>query len=323
MQKKWINLVVSVVLGVVIPGVIFTLFYKFSSMSDVPISPTDVTTLATDEIQDSYISVLMENGNIHNMELDTYLTSVVLQEMPAHFESEALKAQSVVARTYTLRRDENNEKHVGAAVCTNPTCCQGYCSVEDYLMEGGNQDSLDKVKNAVKATEGQVLTYQGELIEATYFSCSGGSTEDAKAVWGTDIPYLQAKESPGEEKATYFTDTVYFSVEDFEKLFDGNLSGNPETWVDSITYTNGGGVDTIRLCGKDYKGTDLRQRLGLRSTAFVITAIGNTVTITTKGFGHRVGMSQYGADAMALNGNTYQQILSYYYPGTELVWHEG
>jgi len=318
-KYKWIDVILAVLLAVVVPGIMFSSFYSHTVNLNEPIHEIETTTTLPDDPVYKEISVLMEDGVVQTMELDDYLFSVVLREMPADFEKEALKAQAVVARTYTLRREMGNHKHKEAAVCTDPSCCQGFCTKEEYLTSGGDIQSLEKVSAAVNETNGEVLTYQGELIEATYFSCSGGSTEDAKAVWGADIPYLKAQESPGEEKAKYYVDSVSFTVEEFMNLLGVSLYGNPETWVENVTYTNGGGVDTIRICGKDYSGVDLRKSLGLRSTAFTFTAIGNTVIITTKGFGHRVGMSQYGADAMALRGSTYREILLHYYPGTELV----
>ena len=181
---------------------------------------------------------------------------------------------------------------------------------------------MDKVTRAVSETIGQVLIYDGELIEATYFSCSGGQTEDAKAVWGSDIPYLQSTNSPGEEKATHFVDTVKFTLEEFAECLDLDPSGNAKSWIGKTTYTQGGGVDTMYICGQEYKGTTLRQKLGLRSTAFAISIVGSTVTITTKGYGHRVGMSQYGAEAMAVQGQSYSKILSHYYQNTRLVTYD-
>ena len=140
------------------------------------------------------------------------------------------------------------------------------------------------------------------------------------AVWGTDYPYLRATQSLGEEYAAHYTDTEYFSPSEFSDAF-GGLSGAPDTWIGYATYTAGGGVHSIVIGGKEYKGTQIRTMLGLRSTAFTMTVEGERIKVTTKGYGHRVGMSQYGADAMAMNGSTYPEILAYYYQGTELtVW---
>lgn len=262
------------------------------------------------------ITVLQEDGSVINMSMDIYLTNVLLCEMPVDFHNEALKAQAVVARTYALRRKTIMPKHSNAAVCTDASCCQGYLSTEAFLYNGGAPEMVEKVKTSVVATDNQVLTYEGKLIDATYFSCSGGMTEDAIAVWGSDVPYLRATESPGEEKATHYVDTVMFNLTEFKEKLHITTHN---TVIDEVSYTNGGGVDTIRIFGHCFKGTEIRQLLGLRSTAFAITVIENTVVITTKGFGHRVGMSQYGAEAMAVSGKDYTQILAHYYNGTELA----
>ena len=201
---------------------------------------------------------------------------------------------------------------------TNSACCQAFITEEDYLQRGGSPEHVEKIRNAVRETSGQVLTYEDGLIEATYFSCSGGSTEDAVAVWGSDFPYLQAVESPGEEQAAYYQDTAEFTPRQLEEKLGVLLSGSPTAWISAISYTNGGGVDSIAIGGVYFSGTEIRQKLNLRSTAFSVETRRDGVTFTTKGFGHRVGMSQYGADAMAAAGSDYTQILAHYYQGTEL-----
>ena len=268
--------------------------------------------------EERVIAVISKDGNRELMPMETYILGVVLGEMPASFPEEALKAQSVVARTYTMKRQGENPKHPSAAVCTDPGCCQAYCAPKDYLLSGHNQEQLDKVTQAVAETNNQVLTYEGMLIDATYFSCSGGRTEAAVAVWGSDVPYLQSVESPGEESARVYTQTVIFDREALGDALGVTLEGPPDTWFADITYTVGGGVETLRVGGTLYTGTQLRTRLGLASTAFTVEPAEDAVTITTKGYGHRVGMSQYGAQAMANAGSSYVQILSHYYPGTVL-----
>ena len=259
-----------------------------------------------------------ENG-VEEPDMDTYLVGVVLAEMPASFETEALKAQAVAARTYTQKAKTTGGKHGDGSVCTDPACCQAYIAEEAYLARGGTQEEADKVREAVFATSGLVLTYEGELIEATYFSCSGGSTEDAAAVWGTDVPYLQAVSSPGEEEAAHYTDSVTFTPAEFQSALGTELTGNPEGWFTITTYTEGGGVAAMTIGGQVYSGTQLRALLGLRSTAFTVAATRDKITITTKGYGHRVGLSQYGADAMAVTGSNFEEILAHYYPGTSLT----
>lgn len=265
-----------------------------------------------------YVKVKCDD-TVAQMPLEEYILSVVLREMPSDFHSEALKAQAVVARTYTLRQIKKGGKHKDADVCTESACCQGYWDVDDYLSSGGTQEKLNKIKAAVDLTMGQILLYDGKPIDATYFSCSGGITEDAAAVWGTDIPYLQSTASPGEESAKYYTDTVRFSLQEFAQKIGLDLKSTHNFKIGKIEYTDGDGVDSIEICGKKFRGTTVRKRLGLRSTAFVISATGERVIITTKGYGHRVGMSQYGADAMAESGNRYDEILLHYYTGVQLA----
>lgn len=317
MKGKTKEILFALVLGLVIPGLLFRLAQK-ASVHEPEQTDHPEQTQQIQQQEGFTLPVLMADGAVEQLELDAYVTCVVLAEMPAEFEMEALKAQAVVARTYALKRYRTGEKHEQGAVCTDPACCQAYCSQTDFLARGESEANLQKIRDAVEQTKDQVLTYNDALIEATYFSCSGGRTEDALAVWGAQIPYLQAVDSPGEEDASHYMDTVSFSLQEFAQCMELEPNRLTGDWVGTVTYTAGGGVDTIQIGGEVYKGTTVRQRLGLRSTAFVMTAVGNTVTVTTKGFGHRVGMSQYGAEAMAVAGSGYEQILAYYYQGTTL-----
>lgn len=315
-MKKQILL--SFLAGLVVPLAMAAVFQKSPAVGDVEsesIMPTEAWICC-----DSEVALMVKNraGNLQQMTLEEYLVGVVLAEMPADFEIEALKAQAVVARTYTRRRMDGG-KHEAAAVCMDAGCCQGYRSPEEYQEAGGKETAVEKVRRAVEDTDGLVLRYGGKLIDATYFSCSGGSTEDAVAVWGQDVPYLQAVESPGEEDAPRFTDSVGFSASEFADKLGLSSDGDPAGWFGAVEYTDGGGVDTMVIQGKRFTGTQLRSRLGLRSTAFEISVSGKSITVTTRGFGHRVGMSQYGAQAMARAGETCEGILAHYYTGTELV----
>ena len=317
-MKKQIFL--SFLAGLLVPLVLAALFQKNPAPADVERGTVTVTEPARRDAAEE-LTVLNRSGNLQQMTMEAYLTGVVLAEMPASFEPEALKAQAVVARTYTRRRMEGS-KHTTAAVCMDPGCCQSWRSESDYLDSGGRERDLQKVRQAVADTDGLVLRYDGKLIDATYFSCSGGSTEDAVAVWGQDVPYLQAVQSPGEEEAPRFTDSVSFSPAQLAEKLGLTAGGDPGNWFGAVTHTDGGGVDTMVILGKEFTGTGLRSKLGLRSTAFEVTVTGKTITFTTRGFGHRVGMSQYGAQAMAKAGSTCAQILAHYYTGTELVREE-
>lgn len=307
MNRGWKEVTFAVVLAVVIPWLLFSWQDKPQQSAE-----PEITTFPP-QTQD--IPVLDLQGNTVMMPLTEYLTGVILCEIPGDFSFEAKMAQAVVARTYALRTVEKGVKHDPAAVCMNSACCQGYKSPQAYLEAGGSPEAVEQAEKAVTATEAEVLTYEGNLIDATYFSCSGGRTEDAVAVWGSDIPYLRSVESPGEEHAAHYTDTVSFSSQAFQDALGVSLPGSCDSWFGQVSYTRGGGIDTLSIGGVTYRGTTLRQLLGLRSTAFVYTATATSVVITTKGFGHRVGMSQYGADAMAASGKTYREILLHYYPG--------
>ena len=314
MKKLIFQLICSVLLGLFLPWIVFAIH---NERECAPL-PQDTVTSPQEQLLPTVIRVIMD-GQVTQLPLEEYLVGVVLREMPVDFEPEAQKAQAVVARTYALRTCEKGTKHQGlGGVCTDSACCQAYIDPQDYLSAGGSLDAVEKVSRAVEETAGQVLTYKGKLIDATYFSCSGGMTENAAAVWGSDIPYLQATESPGEEGATHYIDTVSLSAAEFQSALGISLKGNTETWIGTVRYTDGGGVDTMQIGGITYQGTTLRKKLNLRSTAFTITAVGDTVIITTKGYGHRVGMSQYGAEAMAVSGKTYDEILAHYYRGTTL-----
>lgn len=313
MKFKWQEVVLAVLFGFILPMTLASLT-KGKDITEQALPPETIKIQI--EKPKETIRILKNDGTVETVNLETYLTSVILREMPARFDEEALKAQAVVARTYALKRKKGT-KHTGADVCTQSSCCQGYYDLEDYLADGGKKDNIENAKNAVKATEGEVLKYQNNLIDATYFACSGGRTESAVAVWGTDIPYLQSTESPGEESAKHYTDTVTLTKKEFIEALQ--LPAGKEVTIDYIQYTEGGGIDVISLSNNAIQGTTFRKKLGLKSTAVILSVVGDTVTITTKGNGHRVGMSQYGANAMAENGANYREILLHYYNNVELV----
>ena len=321
MKANLKSVLLAICMGILLPAFMFFVTEKIY-LRNVEKPKKTTSTLPSNMEEnmpyESEIWVLHTDGTVKQMDMEDYLTGVLLGELPSDFEMEALKAQAVVARTYALKRNADDNKHEAGAVCMDAACCQSYCSEADYLARGGTITAVNKARNAVKDTKGLVLTYHGAFIEATYFSCSGGRTEDALAVWGTDIPYLQSVDSPGEEQAIHYMDIVEFSAKEFIKRLNINPDTAPTTWIGKTTYTQGGGVATIQIAGKVFKGTEMRKLLGLRSTAFTIHATEDKIIISTKGFGHRVGMSQYGAEAMAVNGCDFREILNHYYPGTSL-----
>ena len=325
MNQFWKEMGISMIMGLLVPAVVLSVVVSIARNRSVLLTPQEETifettvSAQTEPLEDTRILVLSEESQTIEMELCDYLTGVVLAEMPVSFEDEALKAQSVVARTYIIRASKGASKHDSAALCMDSACCQGYLAPDTFLIKGGNEGDVQRIRELIAETAGEVLTYEGELIEATYFSCSGGVTEDAVAVWGTDVPYLQSVESPGEEQAAHYTDTVTFSVEEFASRLGISLTGRPSGWFSNITYTEGGGVASIKIGTESFSGTQLRRLLGLRSTAFEIATEDDSISVTTRGYGHRVGMSQYGANAMAASGSAYGEILTYYYQGTQLT----
>ncbi len=265
-----------------------------------------------------HVPVITQDGR-QLMQLDDYLTGVVFAEMPTSFSMEALKAQTVAARTFTLKTCRSSD-HNGA-VCTDSSCCQAW--MDPALLLETVPDAYEKVRQAIAETDGIVAVYQGELIDAVYFSCSGGKTEDASDVWGGEVAYLRSVESPGEEIAAHYADTVSLSIEAFSEIVlaeqpQVDLTGSPQSWIGTAMYTEGGGIDTLDIGGRVFDGTDLRAMFGLRSTAFSVSVTEESVVFETAGFGHRVGLSQYGAEAMARAGADFREILLHYYSGVSL-----
>ena len=263
-------------------------------------------------------------GEIRSLPLEEYLVGVVLAEMPASFEEEALKAQAVAARTFAVRQMKNG-KHTDCSLCADSTCCQAWSCGETLQEKLGDswQYYWEKAKTAVTQTAGEVLTYNGELIDAVYFSCSGGRTEDAVAVWGSEVPYLQSVVSGGEEAASVFESQVAVDIGAFQSTIlqhvpEADFSLDPSQWVGSAAVTDGGGVDHMEIGGCVINGTDLRRLFHLNSTDFVVSVTDESVVFSVRGYGHRVGLSQYGANAMAKTGCTYREILLHYYTGVTL-----
>lgn len=284
---------------------------------EMEIQFTQLPSEAADYDAQTIVRVQREDSE-EKMTLHDYLVGVLLAEVPASFEPEALKAQAVAARTYTLKQMEGS-KHQGA-LCTKSSCCQAW-------TDEGDATEKQAMGQAVAETDGCVITYDGELIDAVFFSCSGGKTEAAAEVWGGEVPYLQSVDSPGEEDAAPFSDSLTVSAADFiatihELNPDCDLSGSPATWFDTTTQTAGDGVATIQIGAETFTGKELRTAFSLRSTMFRITVDGDQITFHTLGYGHRVGMSQYGANARAKDGTTYQEIIAYYYQGTEIETRE-
>lgn len=317
MKVKYLQILGAFSIGLLVPVLILQAFGMMKAENPEHTIGTTGTQPTMPPQQTRTIPVLHNGGETVSMELEEYLVGVILAEMPTSFDAAALEAQAVVARTYAMKRYQEM-RHPDSAVCTDSACCQSFIAIADYLNGLGYPEDVEIAKDAVLATSGMVLTYEDELAEATYFHSSGGRTEDAVAVWGTVYPYLQATESPGEEQMKHFTAQVFYDKPTLELLLGIHLSDSPKSWLGWTTYTAGGGVDTMIFGGREYTGVQLRKLLNLNSTAFTMEPEEDGVLITTLGKGHRVGMSQCGAQAMALEGATCLQILRHYYPGTRI-----
>lgn len=315
MEPGYKRLVAALLLSVALPRLIVDVGSRLRA-GEQPPQTLPPTTAASS--QEQTVALWTTEQTVRIMPLEEYVRGVVLAEMLASFQPEALKAQAVAARTYALRRMDTGDKHPGRAVCTDPACCQAWISDEEYLQERGTQREWKKIATAVEDTAGQYLSYEGRPAEATYFSCSGGRTESALDVWQVDIPYLQAVDSPGEEWAAVFSAELLLTEEEFCALLGTRPPGPVGTWLGPVTKTQGGGVDTVTIGGTLYTGLEIRKKFHLKSTAFTMTALENKIYISTRGWGHRVGMSQYGAEALAKMGYLYREILEHYYPGTKI-----
>ena len=273
-----------------------------SAPPEEPLPPFDAATEIT----------LRTADGLRTLPLDKYLVGVLLAEMPADFPPAALEAQAIAARTFTLQK-LNARKHSDADICSDSACCQGWLD-----PEGTNCGALEL---AVRDTDGLVVTYDDELIDATFFSCDGGRTESALAVWGSNVAYLQAVDSPESDDSRRYAEEKQFSE---QELLDLLRAAHPEIapgdapWFRDLTYTDGGGLATATIGGVTLTGPELRRLLGLRSTDMEIAQGSGVVTIRTQGFGHRVGLSQYGAKAMAEEGSDFVEILTHYYQGTSI-----
>lgn len=265
---------------------------------------------------------------IEELNLDEYLLGVVSAEMPATFEEEALKAQAVVARTYTIYTiKHNNGKHQDADICDDSACCQAWITKEDRLArweENVRKENWSKIENAVYSTKGKVATYDGEVIDAFFHSNSGGKTEEVSNVWGgTDLPYLQSVETAGEDAYSQYASEVTLTKKEFEEKIktvhsDFTINYDEEDCIKILEYTEGDRVKTVKMGNLELSGVEVRSLLGLRSANFSVEINGENLTFSVKGYGHGVGMSQTGADALAKQGSNYEEIIKHFYVGVEV-----
>lgn len=268
-----------------------------------------------------------KTSEIEKIKLDEYLYGVVSAEMPVSFEKEALKAQAVVARTYTIYKIvNNNNKHGEADICDDSTCCQAWISKEDRLAKWKDEEkeqNWNKIVEAVNSTQGKIILYEGKPINAFFHSNSGGKTEPPINVWGgSGYPYLQSVETAGEDAYSQYSSELTITKQEFEEKmkanyedFTINYEDNP---IEIKEYTEGNRVKTIKIGNKELSGVEVRTILGLRSANFQVSIDGDNISFKVVGYGHGVGMSQTGADSMAKEGKNYEEIIKHFYTGVEI-----
>lgn len=269
---------------------------------------------------------------IEEMDLEDYIKGVVASEMPAEFHIEALKAQAVAARTYAVTHIKSLggsgcSKDKNADIC-DTVHCQAFMSKNDRMAawpKGKGNYYWDKIEEAVNSTKGQVIKYDGEVIKgAYYFAISSGKTENVKDVFSSALPYLKSVESPGEEIAPKYKTTSVYSYSKLASIineyFNKSIvsSKSLKTNIQIKSKTEAGGVKEIQIGGKTLKGSQFRSMLGLNSTNFIINFGKNDIQIICTGYGHGVGMSQWGANVYAKGGKSYSQILTHYYQGVKI-----
>ena len=274
--------------------------------------------------RDSAVLLTVQDGEtVESMALDQYLRGVVRGEMPASFELEALKAQAAAERTYVYYQlaAGRKEAHPDADVCTDPACCNAWLSEEAAREKWGEDfDGWEsRIEEAVAATDGQTALYDGQPILVVFHSSSAGKTAEAGDVWSGDVPYLRSVDSPeGEETVPNYYSAAEFTAAEAKTLLaqahpELTFSGGPDKWFGAVERDDSGRVSTVGGCGAPLRGVEARRIFSLRSACFTIDAAAERVTFRVTGYGHGVGMSQYGANELARQGKTWQEILMWYY----------
>ncbi len=271
------------------------------------------------------------SGEVLTLSMKDYLTGAVIAEMPASFEAEALKAQTVAAHTYAVRQmnleaASPTPELCGAHLSNDSSHYQAYFTKSQarQFYGSGYESAYEKISAAVEEVLPYILVYENEPILAAFCSMSPGATESAENVWGQAVPYLTATGSAADENAPNFLETIYFSPAELKELLakafpEGDFSTSTEEWLTVEKVSDSGTALEVDVGGFLTTGQEVRQALSLRSAAFDVKWEGNLCSITTKGYGHGVGMSQYGANAMAKSGADWREILMYYYKGAEIT----
>ena len=265
-----------------------------------------------------------ETDNVEEIDLEKYLEGVLVAEMPAKFDMEALKAQAVASRTYAVSKIlSENKIHNVADVC-DTVHSQAYIDEGDYENKFGSKvdEYISKIRKALDETRGEVLFYNGNIVKnALYFAVSSGVTEEASEVFSFSEPYLKSVDSKFDQDAPNASKEYVFKEKEFlNKINDNYENANVKNFddIEIVDYTTSGSIEKIRLGNEVIRGLDFRYLFGLNSSNILMEKKGEDIVINVKGYGHGVGLSQWGAGKMAELGYSYDEILKHYYTGVEI-----
>ena len=326
MKKLLLYFLLTIIVIFCLP-IIFTNPFKLEEVNSDIVSTQNLVEEKFDYGKYSNIKLLhVLDGSVENIDLDKYLYGVVSAEMPANYHLEALKAQAVVARTYTIFKISNGSKHENADICDDSKCCQAWISKENRMArwdKDKQNENWTKIVTAVNQTKGKIAKYQGKPINAFFHSNSGGKTELPINVWGGSYPYLQVVATSGEEEYTTYNSEIILSK---DELIQKMLKKNSKFEIDFedndclkiIEYTQGDRIKKIKIGNTELSGVEVRQIFGLKSAKFKFEILDNKIKFSVIGYGHGVGLSQSGSDALANQGKNYEEIIKHYYKDVEI-----
>lgn len=316
------KLIVAIIVFILVVVIFPALFTKKPPVQKP--GNTDIEFEITGMEDGEYQVCVWLDGTLTDMPLEEYIVGVVAAEMPASFEPEALKAQAVAARTYTMYKKNHGgcDAHSGADICSDSTHCQAYLTAEEMADNWGASAKayIQKILDAVEQTRGEMIYYDGEPIQVFFHASAGGRTENSENVYSKPLPYLVSVESQGEENSSNYFGEVCVSRKEFTKrmkAFSASISFDGKPLIGQVDRFDSGRVQSIEVGSETFTGREMREIFGLNSANFTVEA-GDDVTFSTIGFGHGVGMSQTGANAMAKQGADYHEILTHYFQGVTI-----
>jgi len=328
-MRKCIIMIIFLICLIFLLPVIFINKNTIKTSSGNTIEKKELEIINYDYTKYLTIKLLHQDTNkIEEVNLDEYIASVVSAEMPVDYELEALKAQAIVARTYTIYKITTSKKHDIADICDKSTCCQAWISKKDRLKrweEDKANDNWNKIVKAVNETVGKIIVYKGKPINAFFHANSGGKTQIPLYVWGgTGYPYLQVVETSGEENYKQYSSEAKFTKEELiEKIKkehkDFEINFDKENCIEITKRDESDRVLTVKIGNLKLSGVETRTLFGLRSANFTVEIKDKEVLFKVIGYGHGVGMSQTGADALAKKGKNYEEIINHFYTGVEII----